>query len=502
MAESRVGTGIYKSQETDLNMIRRTKIVATVGPASDTSEVLEQLIESGVNVFRLNFSHGDSGHHAEVASRIRCVAQSMDQQVGILVDLQGPKIRIAGFGDDKVRLVKGHSFALDLDLDRDAGSQQSVGLDYPELASHLAAGDTLLLDDGRIQLEVREVGSRRVDCEVKLGGTLSSRKGINKLGGGIAASALTTKDRNDIATLNAVNPDFVAVSFVSSTEDIALARSLLKASRIEAAIIAKIERAEVVVDDALTDAILEASDGIMVARGDLGVEVGDAELIGIQKHLIRRARQLDRVVITATQMMESMVDSPLPTRAEVFDVANAVLDGTDAVMLSAETATGQYPAAVVKAMATTCLGAEKHPTARTSRYRIDKKFSAADESIAMAAIYAANHFPAVKGILCMTESGRTPLLMSRLSSGLPIFALSPNRKTLGRLCLCRGVISMLFERGEERGPVLEQRALDYLLSEDLAGPGDAVLLTRGDIMGEPGNTNTMKILTVPNNGSA
>ncbi len=478
-------------------MLRRTKIVATIGPASDSEAVLANLIAAGVNVFRLNFSHGSASHHAEVARRIRRMASAQDQQIGILVDLQGPKIRIAGFREQSVMLNEGDIFVLDLELDRESGTCARVGLDYPELTNHLEPGDILLLDDGRVQLAVTEVASTKVTCQVKLGGHLSSRKGINKLGGGIAATALTTKDRQDIASLGAVNPDYVAVSFVSSADDIALARQLLAESGVKAALIAKIERAEVVADDALTDTIIEASDGIMVARGDLGVEVGDAELIGIQKYLIRRARQLDRLVITATQMMESMIENPLPTRAEVFDVANAVLDGTDAVMLSAETATGQYPVDVVKSMASTSLGAEKHPTARTSRYRIDRKFTAADESIAMAAIYAANHYPKVRGILCMTESGRTPLLMSRLSSGLPIFALSANPATLGRLCLCRGVNPLHFERGQQRGPELEQAALDFLVSQGLVNAGDAVLLTRGDIMGETGNTNTMKILTAP-----
>jgi pyruvate kinase len=477
-------------------MTRRTKIVATVGPASDSQEVLGALIDAGVNVFRLNFSHGESDHHKHVAELIRETAREKSCRVGILADLQGPKIRIAGFVDGSVTISAGQPFSLNLDLQPNSGTDREVGLDYPELCNYVEPGDTLLLDDGRIQLVVEEVVPRLVRCRVTIGGILGSRKGINKLGGGVAAAALTDKDKADIKALESIRPDFVAVSFVSSPADIQLARSLLEAQNQHISIIAKIERAEVVADKSLLDEILLESDGIMVARGDLGVEVGDPELIGIQKYLIRRARQLDRVVITATQMMESMIDSPMPTRAEVFDVANAVLDGTDAVMLSAETAVGRFPTEVVTAMASTCVGAERHPTARTSRYRVDRKFSSADESIAMAAIYAANHFDEVRGILCMTESGRTPLLMSRLSSGLPIFALGRHEETLGRLCLCRGVTPLYFDTGKDSENSLQDRALSYLKDAGYCKTGDSILLTRGDVMGSSGHTNTMKILYI------
>ena len=478
-------------------MNRRTKIVATVGPASESPEKIAALIKAGVNVFRLNLSHGEIGNHIDVANRIRHQAKELDSQVGILADLQGPKIRIAQFKNGSVNLKQGNDFTLNLNLADNAGTETEVGLDYPQLLDYVECGDTLLLDDGRLQLEVKSVDNPAVHCKVIIGGTLGSRKGINKRGGGLAAPAITEKDIEDIVALAELKPDFVAVSFVLSEHDIHETRRRLHDSNISPAIIAKIERAEVVADDAILDKILEHADGIMVARGDLGVEVGDAELIGIQKHLIRRARQMNRVVITATQMMESMISSSMPTRAEVFDVANAVLDGTDAVMLSAETAVGSYPVEVVSAMSTTCLGAERHPTARTSRYRVEHQFSSAEESIAMAAIYAANHYGDVKCIASLTESGRTPLLMSRLSSGLPIYALSRRPVTLRKLCLCRGVIPLFFDPEEKNDAEIQQQVLDFLKQDQNFNTGDSILMTRGEVMGSPGNTNVLKILKIP-----
>ena len=424
---------------------RRTKIVATIGPASESADMIARLIGAGVNVFRLNFSHGTARQHTEVARRIRKQAAIAGKYVGILADLQGPKIRISSFRQDSVELSNGDRFRLDLALGAGEGDASGVGLDYEELCSSVSRGDILLLDDGRIRLRVDDVDTTAVDCTVLVGGKLGSRKGINRLGGGLAAPALTAKDLTDIGSLAEVRPDFVAVSFVSSASDIIQTRDLLGEHQLAPSIIAKIERAEVVADEETLNGILRAASGIMVARGDLGVEVGDAQLIGIQKELISRARRMDRVVITATQMMESMISSSMPTRAEVFDVANAVLDGTDAVMLSAETAVGKYPVEVVAAMADAALGAERQAVARTSRYRLERQFSSAQEAIAMSAIYAANHYGNVRGIACLTESGTTPLLMSRLSSGLPIFALSQRGETLQKLCLCRGVIPLHFD---------------------------------------------------------
>lgn len=475
---------------------RRTKIVATVGPASDSDTTLAQLIRAGVDVFRLNFSHGEPGHHATIARRIRHQAAIAGRHVGILADLQGPKIRIGGFREGSVELAVGDSFRLDSRVDEAEGDAHGVGFTYEALTGHLHAGDTLLLDDGRIQLQVDTVEPHAAACTVLVGGRLGSRKGINRLGGGIAAPALTEKDIADIESLDAVDPDFVAVSFVSHTGDIDHAQALLTRHGLSAAIIAKIERAEVVADDTILEGILGASAGIMVARGDLGVEVGDAELIGIQKDLISRARRANRLVITATQMMESMISSSMPTRAEVFDVANAVLDGTDAVMLSAETAVGKYPVAVVTAMADAAMGAERHPVARTSRYRIDREFHSAQETIAMSAIYAANHYRNVRGIACLTESGTTPLLMSRLSSGLPIFGLASNPRTLQRLSLCRGVIPLYLPAEDLAHAALENHAIAFLRDYGYLHAGDDILLSMGEERGKPGGTNIMKIVRV------
>ncbi len=477
-------------------ILRRTKIVATIGPASESADTIARLIGAGVNVFRLNFSHGTAKTHAEVARKIRKQAAIAGKYVGILADLQGPKIRIRTFRDGPIELAVGDRFRLDLNLADGEGDSHAVGLEYRELCSSVTRGDTLLLDDGRIRLRVEDVETSTVDCSVLVGGVLSDRKGINRLGGGLAAPALTEKDVDDIRSLPQVGPDFVAVSFVSSAEDIAYTRQLLEKEGLSPAIVAKIERAEVVADDSLLNKILVASDAVMVARGDLGVEVGDAQLIGIQKALITRARSMDRVVITATQMMESMINSSMPTRAEVFDVANAVLDGTDAVMLSAETAVGKYPVAVVQAMAETAMGAERQPVTKISTYREHAKFSSAQETIAMSAIYAANHFPNVRGIACLTESGTTPLLMSRLSSGRPIFALSQRAETLQKLCLCRGVVPLFFDASAFDPDAVEPRAIEFLLDGGYLSKGDSILLTKGSQMGEAGSTNILKILPV------
>ncbi|MEO0437081.1 MAG: pyruvate kinase [Pseudomonadota bacterium] len=479
-----------------LRINRRTKIVATIGPASRDESTIGGLIKAGVDVFRLNFSHGSAEEHAQVAGVVRKQAANQGRYVGILADLQGPKIRISSFRGNAVELRAGDSFRLDSKLSDDGGDGRGVGFSYLPLLDSLDCDDIVLLDDGRIRLRVESVSDTALDCSVLVGGRLSSKKGINRLGGGIAAPAITEKDLADIRGFKQLDPDFVAVSFVSKSSDIEDARSHLAAQEVDAAIIAKIERAEVVADQQVLEDILSASDGVMVARGDLGVEVGDAALIGIQKNLISLARQRDRIVITATQMMESMINSTMPTRAEVFDVANAVLDGTDAVMLSAETAVGAYPVSVVSAMADAALGAERHPVARTSRYRVEREFDNAQFAIAMSAIYAANHFQKVRGIACLTESGGTPLLMSRLSSGLPIFGLSPNSKTLAKLSLCRGVIPLYFDAGSFSNENIEASAIEYLMDNEFLEKGDSVLLTRGDVMGVAGSTNVLKILAV------
>jgi pyruvate kinase len=492
----RTGVAITTGLVVNPKVTRRTKIVATIGPASESDDVIAKLISAGVNVFRLNFSHGTAQQHMRVAARIRKQASIAGLYVGIMADLQGPKIRISGFRNGFVELASGDRFRLDLDLGDDEGDIRGVGLEYQELCTSVVRGDILLLDDGRIRLRVDDVESSAVDCTVLVGGKLGSRKGINRLGGGLAAPALTAKDLTDIDSLSEVKPDFVAVSFVSSAEDIFQTRRLLQQHQLQPAIIAKIERAEVVAHEEILNGIMLAADGVMVARGDLGVEVGDAQLIGIQKALISRARSMHRVVITATQMMESMINSSMPTRAEVFDVANAVLDGTDAVMLSAETAVGNYPVEVVQAMADAALGAERQPVSRNAMFRLTTSFSNAQEAIAMSAIYAANHFENVRGIACLTESGTTPRLMSRLSSGLPIFALSHLSETLQKLCLCRGVIPLFFDAQAFDPDRVDGHAIEFLLDGGYLQKGDSIILTRGAVMGTAGSTNIMKILPV------
>jgi pyruvate kinase len=458
--------------------------------------MIGRLLGAGVDVFRLNFSHGSQADHVQVARHIRRQAGHHGRYVGILADLQGPKIRIGGFADGAVILQAGDPFQLSLSIAPEAGDQRGVSVEYEALPSSVGQDDVLLLDDGKLRLRVDDVTESTVDCTVIVGGRLSSRKGVNKLGGGLAAPALTEKDLDDIKAMPDIEPDFVAVSFVSSADDIAYARQLLADQGLNPAIIAKIERAEVVADTALLNSIIDASDGVMVARGDLGVEVGDAQLIGIQKNLISTTRKRDRMVITATQMMESMISNSMPTRAEVFDVANAVLDGTDAVMLSAETAVGDFPVEVVTAMADAALGAEQHPVARTSKYRLDREFSSAQETIALSAMYGANHFSGMRGIASLTERGTTPTMMSRLSSGLPIFALSRRADTLQRLALCRGVIPLFFDFTAFAPQDLEARTIEFLVDGGFLARGDYVLLTMGSTQGEAGKTDRMKILPV------
>ncbi|BCX89032.1 pyruvate kinase [Methylomarinovum tepidoasis] len=473
---------------------RRTKIVATLGPASDSPEVLERLIDAGVDVFRLNFSHGTADDHRRRARLVREISESKQHYVGILADLQGPKIRIGRFKEGKVFLEKGARFALDADYPLDQGDETQVGLVYRDLPKDVRPGDVLLLDDGRVELKVDKIVGDRVECIVVVGGVLSDNKGINKQGGGLSAPALTEKDKEDIRTAVEIEADYLAVSFPRSAADIHLARRLLREAGGEAGIVAKIERAEAV-QPGVMEEIIEASDVIMVARGDLGVEIGDARLPQVQKDLISKARDMDRVVITATQMMESMIESPLPTRAEVLDVANAVFDGTDAVMLSAETASGKYPVEAVKAMHRVCVEAEKSPRVRRSSHRMDRRFKRTDEAIAMASMYVANHFP-VRAIAALTESGATPLWMSRIRSGIPIYALTRHLKTCRKVTLYRGVYPILFQCDTTDHAVQNKAALEELLHYRAVTEEDRVLITKGDLTGVSGGTNTLKIVKV------
>ena len=476
------------------NALRRTKIVSTLGPATDRDGILEQIITAGVNTVRMNFSHGTAQDHIDRAKRVREVAKKLNTYVAILGDLQGPKIRVARFRDGKIHLSVGDKFVLDAQLDKDAGDQQQVGIDYKDLPNDVTPGDILLLDDGRVQLKVESVEGSKVFTEVTVAGPLSNNKGINRKGGGLTAPALTDKDKADIKTAAEIGVEYLAVSFPRNGADIEYARKLAKEAGFNPRIVAKVERAETVATDEAIDDIILASDVIMVARGDLGVEIGDAELVGVQKKLIARSRQLNKAVITATQMMESMISNPMPTRAEVMDVSNAVLDGTDAVMLSAETAAGDFPVETVKAMASVCLGAEKHPSVLSSKHHLDVQFDNISETVAMATMYAANHLKGIKAIVALTESGGMARLLSRISSGLPIYALSRHEKTLNRCALLRGVYPCAFD-STEFDQEDAREAVNALVVAGRLQKGDLVMLTHGDKMETVGATNTMKIMT-------
>ena len=472
--------------------MRRTKIIATLGPATSDAKMLDKIIEAGVDVVRINFSHGTPEEHIERAEKLRNRARAHGRQVGVLCDLQGPKIRIERFTDGKVELHEGDSFILDTAHDSKSGTKERVGMSYKELPEDVKRGDTLLLDDGRIVLWVDAVEGTEVICRVVVGGELSDRKGLNRQGGGLSAPALTHKDREDIKIAAKMQADYLAVSFPRSAADINEARELITAAGGYAGIIAKIERADAL--DKIEE-IIEASDAIMIARGDLGVEIGDAALPPVQKQLIQMGRMSNRVVITATQMMESMIHNQIPTRAEVFDVANAVLDGTDAVMLSAETATGKYPHKAISAMDRICIEAEKQKVATHSDHRIDTHFKRADEAIAMASMYTANHL-GVKAIAALTESGSTALWMSRISSGIPIYALTSHVETRRKVTLYRGVYPVSFEVTTTDHAEINKDAIDELLRRGAVRDGDLVIITKGDLMGVMGGTNAMKIVRV------
>ena len=474
-------------------MQRRTKIVATLGPATDDPKMLDQIIEAGVDVVRINFSHGEPGDHAERVEKVRNRARAHGRQVGVLADLQGPKIRIECFKDGPISLEEGARFTLDGNMGTHEGHQEAVGLGYKALPDDVNRGDTLLLDDGRVVLWVEEVAGTQIHCKVVVGGALSDRKGINRQGGGLSAPTLTEKDRNDIRLAASFEADYLAVSFPRSAADIQEARELMEAAGgHKTGIVAKIERAEAL---ECAEEIIDASDAIMIARGDLGVEIGDAALPPVQKQLIKEARDRNRVVITATQMMETMVTNPIPTRAEVFDVANAVLDGTDAVMLSAETATGKFPDKVIGAMGRIAKEAEKQRRMTHSEHRIDTEFHHVDEAIAMSTMYAANHLK-VAAIASLTESGATPLWMSRISSGIPIYALTPHVQTRRKVTLFRGVYPVSFQPSGNDANLINREAIEELLRRGAVREGDLVILTKGDRMGVHGTTNVMKIIKV------
>ena len=472
--------------------LRRSKIVATLGPATDNPNVLRAVIAAGMDVARLNYSHGNHAEQTKRAQLVREIAKELGKDVAILADLQGPKIRIERFSTGSIELSEGDPFTLDAGHEEDNGTAQVVGCAYKELSQDVKAGDVLLLNDGAIVLNVNSIDGLKVHTTVEVGGKLSDRKGINRQGGGLSADALTEKDLADLIHAVNLDVDVIAVSFPREAADMQRARKLVEEAGGKQYLCAKIERAEAL--DVLEE-IIAASDIVMVARGDLGVEIGDAELPGWQKRIIRASREQNKLVITATQMMESMISSPIPTRAEVLDVANAIMDGTDAVMLSGETAVGKYPLKVVQAMARVCEGAESVEVPTRSRAKFKTHFVKTDEAIAMAAAWTASNMQA-RAIVSLTESGSTALLLSRVETRTPIFALTQHEKTRRRMALCRGVYPLAFLPTALDTLKPTEEALDLLLDRGILQSGDRVLLTKGDFTG-PGGTNAMKILLVP-----
>ncbi|MGH8427882.1 MAG: pyruvate kinase [Gammaproteobacteria bacterium] len=471
--------------------MRRTKIVATLGPATDHGDVLERVLAAGVDVVRLNFSHGEAAEQRRRVKAVRAAAAKLGRDIGVLMDLQGPKIRIECFRDGPIELEEGASFTLDVSLGANEGDRERVGVTYKKLSRDVAVGDTLMLADGEISLAVEAIEGPRIHCRVETGGTLSDHKGLNRRGGGLSAEALTAKDREDIKVAAELECDYLAISFPRNASDVERARRLLRDAGGEAAIVAKIERAEAVEN---LDSIILASDAVMIARGDLAVEIGDAPLPGVQKRIVRRARERNTVVITATQMMESMVTSPVPTRAEILDVANAVLDGTDAVMLSEETAVGKHPVKVVEAMARVCLGAEAEPEQGAPLFGEEKHFTQVDETIAMAAMYIADHLD-VRALVALTETGTTALYMSRVRSGIAIYALTRHERTRRRVTLYRDVYPVAFDEDPKSADVLRDAAAT-LFARDAVAPADLILVTRGAQSGVSGGTNSLHLVRI------
>jgi pyruvate kinase len=473
---------------------RATKIVATLGPASSDPVLLEQMIRAGVNMVRLNFSHGKAQDHIDRAQLVRAAAARAGREVAIMADLQGPKIRVGKFAENKVQLQTGQKFVLDATR-TELGDVNAVGLDYKELPRDVKAGDMLLLNDGLITMQVDAVKGEAVHCTVTMGGELSNNKGINKKGGGLTAPALTAKDMEDIKTAMSFQADYVAVSFPQNAADMEMARQLCNVAAAEfnhkPYLIAKIERAEAIPK---LEEILRASDGIMVARGDLAIEVGNAAVPALQKRMITLAREMDKTVITATHMMESMINNPMPTRAEVSDVANAVLDGTDAVMTSAETAAGKFPLETVVEMASICVAAEGAEEVALDADFSGKTFGRIDQSIAMGALFTAYHLGA-KAIVALTDSGSTALWMSRHRVHIPIYALTPKVATQRKMALYRNVTPLLMDTSADRDTALRD-AEEHLKKRGIMQPGDIYVITCGEPMGSPGGTNMLKICRV------
>ena len=478
--------------------LRRTKILATLGPATDPPGVLEALFKAGVNVVRLNFSHGDPSGQARRAAEVRAAAQRAGTEIGILADLPGPKIRIERFAEGKVSLKAGDRFDLVASTDAPPGDARQIGVSYLGLPDDVAAGDVLLLDDGLMQLQVVEVQGERIVCSVLNDGVLSDRKGLNKQGGGLSLGALTERDKELIGIAAKIGVDFIAVSFCRNAQDMNDARAIARSHGSDAALVSKIERTEAI--ENLVE-IVEASDVVMVARGDLGVEIGDAELPGLQKKIIRESLAQNKVVITATQMLQSMVESPLPTRAEVLDVANSVIDGTDAVMLSAETAAGAWPVKAVEAMARICLGAERQFQTETDFSKAQRNLERADQAIAMATMFLSEHI-GVRAIVAMTESGGTARYLSRHRAQAPIYAIARHDGARRRMALMRDVFPINFDSRGLTPREAARGSIRLLADAGLLAAGDRVVFTSGEHMETHGATNTLRLLEVGEDGRA
>ncbi|MFK7914242.1 MAG: pyruvate kinase [Pseudomonadales bacterium] len=474
---------------------RGSKVVATVGPATDA--ILPELLRSGVNVCRVNFSHGTAAEHRDRVRAIRAAAAEIGRVVAILGDLQGPKIRIGQFASEPVQLEQGAAFTIDTALDQGAGTVSQVGTTYQDLPGDCHPGDLLVLGDGLIELKVERAEGTCVHCTVALGGPLTGGKGINKRGGGLSAGALTPKDHQDIALAAELGVDFLAVSFPRNADDMHAARALARDAGLHCSLVAKLERAEAVRDPETLHDLISASDVIMIARGDLGIEIDYSALMGVQKYVIAKAREMGRATITATQMMESMIKNPVPTRAEVLDVANAVLDGTDAVMLSGETAVGDYPVATVQAAVRVIRGAEASAEFQSGAID-DAVCEDIDESIAMAVMSVAARLERVKAIICFSASGNTPKLLSRFLSRIPIYALVEDPKTLARIALYRGVNPVLYQPRVKEYEAMNDDAINWLIDRRFVSSGDRVILAKGDLHDErrSGGTNTLKVIRI------
>ncbi|VFP88350.1 Pyruvate kinase II [Buchnera aphidicola (Cinara piceae)] len=478
-----------------MNSIRRTKIISTLGPSTDKKNILRKIIKSGVNVLRLNFSHGIAEDHINRVNKIRSLEKELNCCVALIGDLQGPKIRISSFKEKKIFLKHGDNFLLDLNIPKNKGDKNAVGIDYTNLPNEVSCNDILLLDDGKIKLKVIKINNTKIFTKVIIGGYLSDNKGLNKLGGGLSASALTKKDEEDIKLAARINIDYLAVSFPRSSQDLQKARLLIRQAGSKAKIIAKIERAEAISSDKIIKDIIIASDAIMIARGDLGVEIGDYQLIGVQKKLIKITRKLNRVSITATQMMESMITNPFPTRAEVMDVANSVLDGTDAVMLSAETASGNFPEITVQNMSKICIGAEKVPCMHISKHRLHKQFDNIPETISMSVMYSANHLKNIVAVVMILTSNKIALLTSRITSGIPIFYISNSIRKLRLSTLYRGVIPIYLEN------ILKNKnttntAIKLLKDKKLLRKNNTIIVIKNNKKNHCQSVNSYKIINV------